>query len=65
MPLKPCPYRAEHEFDADGLCVHCFTALPEENILPDSLTPPHEMPALGPSYSQYTGWPVPRPKDDP
>src|SRR5690349_5772453 len=35
--MKPCPYRAEHEFDADGLCVHCFTrySVPLPDPMPD------------------------------
>lgn len=28
--MRPCPYRAQHEFDADGLCRHCFAERPEE-----------------------------------
>lgn len=26
--MKPCPYRRDHEWDAEGLCANCYAALP-------------------------------------
>lgn len=37
-----CPYRARHEYDAEGLCVHCYAARPEEDTettAPHAVTP--------------------------
>jgi hypothetical protein len=28
-----CAYRKEHEFDADGLCVHCFRSIEEPTVV--------------------------------
>lgn len=28
MSHKPCPYRKEHEYGDDGICVHCFAPRP-------------------------------------
>lgn len=26
--MKPCPYRRDHEYDADSLCKHCYAKAP-------------------------------------
>lgn len=38
MPMK-CPYRREHEYDAEGLCAHCYAQrAPTESFKLEDIT---------------------------